>query len=480
MEGAVAAASRISRTCPHSRACGGRRSLRGHHPLRGSRPGRGCDRGRADAADPEPRARSPAADRHRQSRSPACSRRVSWSCSRPTTHPGTTRERPRADARGVRAGGRPRLLSWRSRPSAWTPDAPTTRSAPRRRSSARSRPNRSRRRSSSTSSSATTSLTVSTPEAAELTKLLEYVFRSVNIALVNELAILCDRMGVDIWEVVDAAATKPYGFMSFKPGPGMGGHCLPVDPFYLAWRAREFDQPTEFIELAGEVNQRMPYFCVEKIGRALNNHSPPHQRARASPWWAWRTRPGWGTCASRPASRSSGSCATTAAMGLQRRLRARAGRLRPHLEPLDRAARRRRLRGDRDRPSGARRGSTSWPARPWSWTSAGSLAGSRLPTSCVFDGLAATLGPRLRVCFWARAWSCRTDVEREPRGARRHEVGPRPAPAGRAAWSASRSRSGRTPAPSREAPPPAEIGSGAARGHRRGDPGRRAGGRSAA
>jgi UDP-N-acetyl-D-glucosamine dehydrogenase len=91
---------------------------------------------------------------------------------------------------------------------------------------------------------------------------------------------LCDRMGVDIWEVADAAATKPYGFMSFKPGPGMGGHCLPVDPFYLAWRAREFDQPTEFIELAGEVNQRMPYFCVEKIGRALNDHSRPINGSR--------------------------------------------------------------------------------------------------------------------------------------------------------------------------------------------------------
>ena len=106
---------------------------------------------------------------------------------------------------------------------------------------------------------------VSTPEAAELTKLLENVFRSVNIALVNELAMLCDRMEIDIWEVVEAAATKPYGFMKFLPGPGMGGHCLPVDPFYLSWKAREYDTPTEFIELAGEVNQRMPYFCVEKI-----------------------------------------------------------------------------------------------------------------------------------------------------------------------------------------------------------------------
>ncbi len=114
---------------------------------------------------------------------------------------------------------------------------------------------------------------VSTPEAAELTKLLENVFRSVNIAMVNELAMLCDRMGIDIWEVVDAAATKPYGFMRFDPGPGLGGHCLPVDPFYLAWKAREYDVPTEFIELAGEVNQAMPYFCVDKVSRALNEHA---------------------------------------------------------------------------------------------------------------------------------------------------------------------------------------------------------------
>ena len=112
---------------------------------------------------------------------------------------------------------------------------------------------------------------VSSPEAAELTKLLENIFRSVNIALVNELAMLTDRMGIDIWEVVDAAATKPYGFMPFEPGPGMGGHCLPVDPFYLSWRAREFDMSTEFIELAGKVNQQMPYHCVAKAQRALND-----------------------------------------------------------------------------------------------------------------------------------------------------------------------------------------------------------------
>jgi len=111
---------------------------------------------------------------------------------------------------------------------------------------------------------------VSTPEAAELTKLLENIFRSVNIALVNELARLADRMQIDIHEVIDAAATKPFGFMRFDPGPGMGGHCLPVDPFYLSWKARELDFATEFIELAGKVNQTQPYFCVEQAERALN------------------------------------------------------------------------------------------------------------------------------------------------------------------------------------------------------------------
>ena len=108
-----------------------------------------------------------------------------------------------------------------------------------------------------------------------MTKLLENIFRSVNIALVNELAILADRMNLNIWEVVDAAATKPYGFMRFEPGPGMGGHCLPVDPFYLTWRAREFHMSTEFIELAGKVNQQMPYHRLQRIERALNNVSKP-------------------------------------------------------------------------------------------------------------------------------------------------------------------------------------------------------------
>jgi UDP-N-acetyl-D-glucosamine dehydrogenase len=112
---------------------------------------------------------------------------------------------------------------------------------------------------------------VSSPEAAELTKLLENIFRSVNIALVNELAQLCDRMEIDVWEVVEAAATKPFGFMSFHPGPGLGGHCIPVDPYYLTWKAREFDFYTEFIELAGKVNENMPYFCRSVISQALNH-----------------------------------------------------------------------------------------------------------------------------------------------------------------------------------------------------------------
>jgi UDP-N-acetyl-D-glucosamine dehydrogenase len=112
---------------------------------------------------------------------------------------------------------------------------------------------------------------VSTPEAAELTKLLENIFRSVNIALVNELAQLCERMDIDVWEVIEAAATKPFGFMSFQPGPGLGGHCIPIDPFYLTWKAREYDFSTEFIELAGKVNENMPYYCRSLVSQALNH-----------------------------------------------------------------------------------------------------------------------------------------------------------------------------------------------------------------
>lgn len=113
---------------------------------------------------------------------------------------------------------------------------------------------------------------VSSPEIAEMAKLLENIFRCVNIALVNELALLCDRMGINIWEVIEAAATKPFGFMAFYPGPGLGGHCIPIDPFYLSWKAKQYDFYTEFIELSGKINENMPYKVVEKIALALNSN----------------------------------------------------------------------------------------------------------------------------------------------------------------------------------------------------------------
>jgi UDP-N-acetyl-D-glucosamine dehydrogenase len=121
---------------------------------------------------------------------------------------------------------------------------------------------------------------VSSTQAAEMTKLLENIFRCVNIALVNELKMLSMRMGVDIWEVIDAAATKPFGFMPFYPGPGLGGHCIPVDPYYLSWKAREYDFSTRFIELAGEVNTAMPYHVVDSVATALNDRQKPLKGSR--------------------------------------------------------------------------------------------------------------------------------------------------------------------------------------------------------
>jgi UDP-N-acetyl-D-glucosamine dehydrogenase len=121
---------------------------------------------------------------------------------------------------------------------------------------------------------------VSSPAAAEMTKLLENIYRCVNIALVNELKLLCLRMGLDIWEIIDAAATKPFGFQPFYPGPGLGGHCIPIDPFYLSWKAKELDFSTRFIELAGEVNTSMPYHVVESVTAALNERSKPLKGSR--------------------------------------------------------------------------------------------------------------------------------------------------------------------------------------------------------
>ncbi|MFO7891890.1 MAG: nucleotide sugar dehydrogenase [bacterium] len=121
---------------------------------------------------------------------------------------------------------------------------------------------------------------VSSSQAAEATKLLENIFRSVNIALVNEMKMILDRMGIDIHEVIEAAATKPFGFMPFYPGPGLGGHCIPIDPFYLTWKAKEYDIPTKFIELAGEVNTSMPYWVVQKVVDALNERGKSIKGAR--------------------------------------------------------------------------------------------------------------------------------------------------------------------------------------------------------
>jgi UDP-N-acetyl-D-glucosamine dehydrogenase len=116
---------------------------------------------------------------------------------------------------------------------------------------------------------------VSSTRVAEMSKLFENIFRVVNVAMVNEMALLCDRMGLSIWEVLDAAFTKPFGIMPFYPGPGVGGHCIPIDPFYLTWKAREFDFNTRFVQLAGEINIHMPYFVREKVARALNRHRKP-------------------------------------------------------------------------------------------------------------------------------------------------------------------------------------------------------------
>ena len=116
---------------------------------------------------------------------------------------------------------------------------------------------------------------VSSTRVAEMVKLLENTFRMINIGLVNEMALMCDRMGINVWEVIDAAATKPFGFMPFYPGPGLGGHCIPIDPFYLSWKTKQAGIEARFIELAGYINGQMPHFVVDKIQNALNDHSKP-------------------------------------------------------------------------------------------------------------------------------------------------------------------------------------------------------------
>jgi UDP-N-acetyl-D-glucosamine dehydrogenase len=191
-----------------------------------------------------------------------------------TTYPGTTRERllPILEGSGLRVGSDFNLAFSPERVDPGRADW-TTRNTPKIVGGVT--PACTERAAALYRGAIDTVVPVSSPDAAELTKLLENIFRSVNIALVNELAQLCDRMDIDVWEVVEAAATKPFGFMSFKPGPGLGGHCMPIDPFYLTWKAREHDFYTEFIELAGKINENMPYWCVGKVVRALNSQAKP-------------------------------------------------------------------------------------------------------------------------------------------------------------------------------------------------------------
>jgi UDP-N-acetyl-D-glucosamine dehydrogenase len=189
-----------------------------------------------------------------------------------TTYPGTTREcvQPILEESGLRAGSDFQLAFSPERVDPGRTDW-TTRNTPKLVGGLT--PHCTERAAELYGGAVETVIPLSSPEAAEMTKLLENIFRAVNIALVNELAQLCERMDIDVWEVVEAAETKPFGFMSFKPGPGLGGHCIPIDPFYLTWKAREYDFYTEFIDLAGKVNANMPYFCRSLISQALNHGS---------------------------------------------------------------------------------------------------------------------------------------------------------------------------------------------------------------
>ena len=202
-----------------------------------------------------------------------------------TTYPGTTRDVVLPILERGRPQGRAPTSSSPSAPSAKTRATRTSPPPPSRRSSAAST-----RRASSSSPIALRSkvvarvVPVSSPEVAEACKILENTYRAVNIALVNELKMLYDRMGIDVWEVIDAAKTKPFGFQAFYPGPGLGGHCIPIDPFYLTWVARKFGMSTRFIELAGEINSSMPEYVVEKRGRgAQRSRTKPVKREQDHP-----------------------------------------------------------------------------------------------------------------------------------------------------------------------------------------------------
>lgn len=186
-----------------------------------------------------------------------------------TTYPGTTREllQPRLEAKGLTVGTDVFLAFSPERVDPGNPKY-NTKNTPKVVGGIT--PACNEVATAFYSSTIDTVVPVSSPEAAELVKLLENTFRSVNIGLVNEMAIVCERLGVDVWEVIDAAATKPFGFMKFTPGPGIGGHCIPLDPHYLAWKMRSLNYKTRFIDLASEINSAMPDFVVEKIAHALN------------------------------------------------------------------------------------------------------------------------------------------------------------------------------------------------------------------
>ena len=198
---------------------------------------------------------------------------------------------------------------------------------------------------------------VSTTEAAELVKLLENTFRSVNIGLVNEMAIVCDKLGVDVWEVIEAAATKPFGFMKFLPGPGLGGHCIPVDPHYLAWKMRGLNYKTRFIDLAGEINTEMPLFWVRKVAEALNQQGTRGARrvgagAGRRLQAGHRRPPGEPGAGHHPSARGAGR---KGRVSRSPRALLRGGRPRVPLGRADAGVRRRRgLRDGRDRSLGGR------------------------------------------------------------------------------------------------------------------------------
>ena len=354
--------------------------------------GGGRDRDlRPDAADREPPARPRARGRRRHL---AVARAAHGAARRARVDdlPGHDPRAARAAARGVRASPRAATSTSPTRPSGSIPG----RSDFTLRNTVKVVGGLTRRRARRAARElyervCDEVLVVSTPEAAELAKLLENIFRSVNIALVNELAVLCDRMGIDIWEVIDAAATKPFGFMRFDPGPGMGGHCLPVDPFYLAWQAREFDFYTEFIELAGKINQSMPYFCVDKIERTLNDHGQGRCTARASCCSASSYKPGVGDTArvARAEDPEAARRARRATSPTTTRTSRRCRRRGLESAPLDAGARGGRPGRDRDRAPGDRLPPRGRRTRGWCSTSAASRAGSSPPTWCACEAPAA-------------------------------------------------------------------------------------------